>query len=513
VAALYQKRLQQMDLMDFDDLLVLVLRLWAEHPEILERHRDRFRYLLIDEYQDTNAVQFRLMATLAGDTANICAVGDDDQSIYGWRGADLRNILDFEERFPNTKVVRLEQNYRSTATILEAANAVIAQNRRRHAKRLWSERGRGEPLMLVRAETEQAEADFCADIIREMRLRERAGYRDFAVLFRSNHQSRVLESSLRKRRIPYTLIGTRSFYQRKEILDLVSLLQAVDNPRDDLSLLRILNVPPRGIGDRTITQLKEFGRATGLPLQELMREPELLERVGAGAGTALTNFHACLEQSRAGFAEPGDLARKVETLLADSGYLDGLARLYKPREDALRRRENVFEFLNEITEFATRQSGTATLSAFLEAFALLDASDKEEQHAREQQGAVALMTVHAAKGLEFPHVLVVGLERGLFPHQRALEDGSEEEERRLFYVALTRAQQRVILTYADMRRTRGQLLRRRPSPYLADLPEDLVARHTPADALQPASKAEAAEYLARMKAMFAPRPDGSAADT
>ena len=509
VAALYQKRLRQMDLMDFDDLLVLVLDLWREHAEILERHRAQYRYLLIDEYQDTNAVQFQLMATLAGPDANICAVGDDDQSIYGWRGADLGNILDFETSFPNTRIIRLEQNYRSTETILAAASAVIAHNRRRHVKRLWSDRGRGDKVMVVRTESEQDEAGFCADMIRETRLRSRADYRDFAILFRSNHQSRALEASLRKRRIPYTLVGTRSFYQRKEILDLVSLLKVVDNPKDDLSLLRILNVPPRGIGDQSITRLKELGRATGLPLQELLPEPELLNRVTASAAAALGSFHACLQRSRAQFREPGDLTRKIEDLLAESGYTAGLARMYKPREDALRRRENVFEFMNEIVEFAARQAGPSTLSGFLETFSLLDANDKEEQHAREEQGAVTLMTVHAAKGLEFPHVLIVGLERGLFPHLRALQEGTEEEERRLFYVALTRARNTVTLTYADLRRARGHLIRRRPSPYIDDLPDDLVALHSPADALQPASAAEAADYLARMKAMFAPNQDGA----
>ncbi len=497
----YQRRLRQMDQVDFDDLLGLVHRLWREHPELLAKHREQYQYLMVDEYQDTNSVQFQLVATLAGERANLCVVGDDDQSIYGWRGADVGNILEFAQQFPGAQVIRLEQNYRSTSTILNAANAVIAHNPQRHDKRLWSEQAKGEELLCVRADDEEDEAKFVADFLHERFLTGRFGYRDMAVLFRSNHQSRALENALRQARIPYALVGSNSFYQRKEILDAVSLLQTVANPRDDHGLLRVLNVPPRGIGDVSIDRLRDLGKMLGRPLQSLLVHEEFLNRLAGGGEGAARAFHAHLEEARRDFATPGGLAAKAERFFRSVDYIDGLGRMYKPKEDALKRRENVLEFLNALAEFEQRNGPACTLAGFLESFALLDAQDKEDK-TTDGEARATLMTVHAAKGLEFPLVLVVGMENGLFPHRMAVDEGNLPEERRLFYVAITRAQRELVLSHAEKRRARGQTMRQRPSPFLDEIPEELVRLCTPRTALAPASKETTTKFFADMMAMF-----------
>jgi len=485
---------------DFDDLLVLVHRLWATYPDVLEKHRDQYRYLMVDEYQDTNSVQFQLVATLAGPRANLCVVGDDDQSIYGWRGAAVGNILEFGQQFPGAKVIRLEQNYRSTSTILEAANAVIANNSQRHDKRLWSEQARGEEILCVRAEDEEDEAKFVTDLVRERQLNGRFRHSEMAVLFRSNHQSRALENAFRQAQIPYTLVGSNSFYQRKEILDAVSMLQTVANPRDDHGLLRVINVPPRGIGDVSIDRLRDLGKMLGRPLQSLLVHEEFLNRLTGGGADAARTFARHLHEAREAFATPGGLAGKVEHFLQSVDYFDGLGRMYKPKEDALKRKENVLEFISAVAEYEHRNGPHCPLTEFLEAFALLDAQDKEEKGGTGE--TVTLMTVHASKGLEFPLVMIVGLEQGLFPHRMAVEEGNLQEERRLFYVAVTRAQRELVVMHAEKRRTRGQVLRQRPSPFLDEMPEELVRLCTPRTALAPATKGAAANYLAQMMAMF-----------
>ncbi len=496
----YQQQMKNMDMVDFDDLLLLVVRLWREHPDVLAQHQEHYQYLLIDEYQDTNAVQFQLMFMLAAKHQNICAVGDDDQSIYGWRGADLGNILRFEEYFPKAKVIRLEQNYRSTTTILQAANAVIAHNQERHGKRLWSGKGTGEKILLVRAADELAEANFVAEFVRDRRAVRGGGYRQFAALYRSNHQSRLLEDAMRRARIPYRLIGSRSFYQRKEILDAVSFLCVMQNPKDNQSLLRIINVPPRGIGDKSIERLKQLHMISSVPLQKLMVAPEFLNDLPADTATRLRHLHSGIEKYRREAAACNNLAGMVRGFLEDVGYLEGLGRMYKPREDAIRRRENVFEFFNAIAEFEKRWGPNATLNNFLEQFMLLDDNDKVDG---EEEDAVTLMTVHAAKGLEFPVLVVVGLEQGLFPHQQSMKEGGLEEERRLFYVAVTRAQEELALVHADKRRVLGETMTRRPSRFLEEIPEDLAVVCDTNSAMKPASAEVAAEFLARMKEMFA----------
>jgi superfamily I DNA/RNA helicase len=482
----YQLRLQQMDILDFDDMLMLTVRLWQQFPEILSQYQSKYSHLMIDEYQDTNGAQLQIMLLLAGKAGNIAVVGDDDQSIYGWRGADLGNILRFEAYFPNAKVIRLEQNYRSTNTILKSANAVIALNQARREKNLWSQQGEGEKILSVSCADEKAEADFIAKYI-QSQIPDMS-WKDFAVLFRSNHQARVLEEQFRKSRIPYLLVGANSFYRNKEILDAISFLQLIQNPSDDFSFLRVINVPPRGIGDTSIAKLREFRDITHQKFNQLLERPEVLEKLPVEAASSIRQFRSILQKARAEFAQPGQLFEKATNFFEQIDLFNGLGRMYKPREDALRRRDNLMEFLNSLAEFDEEYRNRKTLQEFLETVSLEDHSDKQEKN--NVADSVTLMTVHAAKGLEFPTVLLAGLERNIFPNHRALEEGNEEEERRLFYVALTRARKNLILCHAEKRRVMGQVTVVMPSKFLSEIPEEYIECRKPADAIKPLTREE-----------------------
>ncbi|MBP5671907.1 MAG: UvrD-helicase domain-containing protein [Victivallales bacterium] len=496
----YQLRMKQMDLVDFDDLLCLTVQLWEEFPEILESYQKTYQYIMVDEYQDTNYVQLRLMELLAGKTANICVVGDDDQSIYGWRGANLGNILEFERFFPGAKTIRLEQNYRSTNRILKAANALIAKNVNRKAKTLWSEQGEGEKILAVRCEDERAEATFAADYICDNV--KNSHWSDFAVLFRAGHQSRILEEVFRERRVPYVLVGANSFFQRKEVLDAVSFLRVIANPRDDLSMKQIINVPPRGIGDATMNALYGLQVLTHQPLLQLFDNSEFLAEAPPETALNIQAFQRQLKKAQVAFSTPGDLCGKATAFLEDVGYMDGLVRMYKPRADALKRRENVVEFLSTLAEFDESHGRSATLGDFLEQFDLQDANDRRRDSKKDVGEAVTLMTVHASKGLEFPNVFVVGMEQGLFPHQTALDEGNLEEERRLCYVAMTRARARLLLSYAERRRVAGKVVVKRPSKFLEDIPAELVEFTVPSKVIRPASDDVVEDMFAQMRKML-----------
>ena len=496
---LYQRRLKQMSLVDFDDILGLVLELWDRHPDVLEAHRHQYQYLLVDEYQDTNGIQFQLVATLAAPRNHLCVVGDDDQSIYAWRGADVTNILSFAEHFPGAKSIRLEQNYRSTGNILEAANHVIACNSARHPKRLWTPEGAGEKLMVIRCQTAEAEADFTVSYIKNRLKQFNNDYGQFAILFRSNHQSRLLEQAFRKGRIPYSLIGTSSFFKRKEIQDVLSMLQLITNPHDDLSLLRIVNVPPRGVGDKSIERLHQFRQATGIPMRQLIANGDFLDDLPARTAESLRGFTAILESFAGRFAKGASLTDTVRDLIQETGYRDAMPQMYTPREDALRRIENIDEFLSYISDFEAKRRG-ASLKELLDAFTLMDASDRDEEGHEELQGKVSLITVHSSKGLEFPAVVIVGMEHDIFPNQRAVDENMTEEERRLFYVAVTRARKECVLTYSDLRKVRGHLTRRRPSHFLDELPDHLCQCASPEKAFAAATPAELADIFAAARA-------------
>lgn len=483
----YQLLLEMQNSLDFDDMLMLVHRLFTEHPDVLERYRDHYRYLLIDEYQDTNAAQFTIVKLLTGDRCNLCVVGDDDQSIYSWRGADISNILGFPEQFPGAKVVKLEQNYRSTARILNAANAVIGLNEKRHEKRLWSDLGEGDPVRVVTLENGEAEAEFIGNMIQQLKTEQpELNYRDFAVLYRSNHLSRQLEQTLRRQGVPYRLVGGQEFFKRREIKDAIAYLKLLVNPRDDQSLLRILGTPPRGLAQKAVDALKLHRKTEHRAMSELLGEEAFRRELSPKAAEAAAEFSAVCAKYRREFEEPGNLAGKITAFLREIGYSDGLQRIYKDLKDAMKRRENLDEFINAIAQYETRQAEPATLLAYLENLALLEENDRVEEDSPDAD-AVTLTTVHASKGLEFPVVFVIAMERNIFPHERALEEGSADEELRLFYVAITRARRQLYLLRAKERMQRGISKPALPSPFLACLTEDLAEHPEPEELVKPAS--------------------------
>lgn len=502
VYTVYQKRLKNMNMVDFDDLLALTAGLWQDNDELLQKCQDRYRYVMVDEYQDTNFAQFELVRLLAGDNKNVCAVGDDDQAIYGWRGAETANIAEFRNWFEECRIIRLEQNYRSTNKILNAANSVIANNSSRYTKNLWSGKGEGDDVRLIQAENEQDEARIIAELIKDGAVSKNNDYSQFAVLYRSNHQSRTLEESLRKLKVPYRLIGSRSFYERREVIDALSFMRTVDNPSDDLSFLRIVNVPPRGVGEETVKQLRHAQHVTGETLQKLALSTEMLTRLPNQPAKSLADFMQTIQTYRDEFRKTDDIRQCAKDFLADCGYLEGLLKMYKPRQDALQRYDNVVELLDSMTETNTGPQ-ERRLTEFLEQFSLLDQNDKQEDGAARGENAVSLLTVHAAKGLEFPVVFVSGLEEGLFPHHRALEENGREEERRLFYVAMTRAQDELNLFYAKSRLAGGKRRRCRRSTFLTEIDAHYLVHYTSENAISPASPDVADKYLQKMKEMFA----------
>ena len=444
--AAYQDALRSNQAFDFDDLINVPVEIFRAHPSVLQKYQSRFRYLLVDEYQDTNRAQYLLLAALAKAHRNLCVVGDDDQSIYGWRGADLRNILEFEKDFPETAVFRLEQNYRSTKNILKAASSLVDKNVHRKKKTLWSDRESGEPLEMLEVEDELEEAHRVVEKIRDEVFRKKRNFNHFAVLYRTNAQSRAIEDGLRKSGISYVIVGGVRFYERKEIKDVLAYLKVVANPRDTLSLKRIINFPVRGIGDTSMQKIETWAARSGLDLFNTLERIDEVPDIPARVAKSARGFHDLIRKymTLKDAISPGEL---VHALVDEIG----LIRLYKDDTsiEGQGKLENVRELLSAVHEY-TKQSEDPSLSGFLEEIALL--TDIDNYHPK--SAAVTLMTVHCAKGLEFPVVFVVGLEEGLFPLSRTLENLNElEEDRRLFYVALTRAKEKVVLLWARTRNT------------------------------------------------------------
>lgn len=466
VYAAYQERLRACNALDFGDLVLLTVRLFETVPEVLERYRERYRWLLVDEYQDTNPVQYRLIRLLAGELKNLCVVGDDDQSIYRWRGADIRNILDFEKDFPGVRVVKLEQNYRSTQTILAAAGRVVEKNRGRKRKTLWTENPGGEPIVYRRLEDERGEARFvCREI--ERYVRQGGDLRDVAVFYRTNAQSRVVEDALVADGVPYRMVGGMRFYERLEIKDILAYLKVLDNPADEISLKRIINTPPRGIGQATVDKVAELAGRRRIGFFAALREAADSTLLTSGPRGKLAGFVALIDRFKA-TADAVPLAELASRIIEETGYA---AKLKEERSDeADDRLANLQELLAALEEFE-RTSAERTLSAFLEQVALV--SDLERGESGRE--AATLMTLHSAKGLEFPLVFMIGMEERLFPHVRALEDPEQmEEERRLCYVGMTRARERLCLTNARRRRIFGQDQYNQPSRFIADIPRELL---------------------------------------
>ncbi|MBR2510504.1 MAG: UvrD-helicase domain-containing protein [Lentisphaeria bacterium] len=490
----YQELLELQNMVDFDDMIMLVYRLFSEFPEILQRYQERYQYLLVDEYQDTNAAQFKVIKMLAGERCNLCVVGDDDQSIYGWRGAEIENILDFPNLFPGTCEIKLEQNYRSTNKILNAANAVIRTNTARHDKQLWSKLGDGADLIAVNAENGEKESEFIASMIRQkMGENPELSYQDFAILYRSNHLSRELENGLRQAEIPYTLVGGQEFYNRKEIKDAVAYLKLVVNERDNQSFLRILGTPPRGLAQKAVEILKEMYLAQKTPMLRLIEKDEFLNAVSGKGAAAAKELTAAFAHAREVFTVPGNLAGKISSFLREVGFLDGMQKMYKDIDDARSRRENVDEFISAISQYENKCSEPPSLEAYLESFSLLEENDRTEE---KKEPGVTLSTVHASKGLEYPVVFLVAMEKDSFPHERSLEEGSLDEEKRLFYVAITRAKKELFLTCSRERYVKGQRKSRIESPFLHLLPSDSLQTGQPDDFIKTLSKDD-------MKAAFA----------
>jgi len=492
----YQKALKAYNAVDFDDLIMLAVKLLQEHPEVLEKYRQRFRYLLVDEYQDTNAAQYLLLKLLAGGHRNLCVVGDDDQSIYGWRGADLGNILDFERDFPGTVTIKLEQNYRSTGNILAAANAVIRNNSKRKEKALWSSDGPGTPIEYLLCEDEEDEARQVIERIQTGRFGGRP-LRDFAILYRTNVQSRVFEEQLRYENLPFVLVGGQQFFDRKEVKDVIAYLKVILNPFDEVNLLRILNYPKRGIGATTADVLIRRSAELDRSLWEVLRDPpaELSDQAKA----ALLLFVRLIDTWRYRFRDAADLTAELKALLREIAIEDEIIREAKDPHKAQKRREHVQEVVSAMASYLQRETRRKpTLAGFLDKVSLLDDERSDDgRNDGEPEDAVTLMSLHSSKGLEFPVVFLVGMEEEFLPHKNCLEGaGDIEEERRLCYVGITRARQQLLLLGSACRTKFGKLIVREPSRFLTEIPEDLLEKRS-SDAPRPTSAEQQEQQASR----------------
>ena len=469
----YESALRACNAVDFDDLILLTLRLFAEHPAALESCRETYRYVLVDEYQDTNDAQFKLVQALTQEHRNLCVVGDDDQSIYGWRGAEISNLLDMEKHFPELKIIHLEQNYRSTNTILNAANAVIAHNVRRREKKLWSQNGDGSKIRLQAFENEEEEARSVVEQIDFERRTRRLTWSDYAILFRINAQSRPFETALRQAGVPYRLIGAQSFFDRREVRDFLAYLKAILNHDDDVSLLRIANVPARGLSDATMERLLAASHERQCSVFAVMRNPTVTARLPGPAGQSLEKFVGLLERTRGILLQPAvGLGNWADRFLDEIGYFIELRRSEKTPEAAESRIRNVQALIGTLDNAGSvGQAPIDRLETFLEEITLDE--DREEEN-DSPEDAVTLITIHSCKGLEFPHVYIVGVENGLLPHARSESEGGSDEERRLFYVAMTRAMQTLSLSHCAGRKKYGELKPCQPSRFLKELPPELV---------------------------------------
>jgi len=478
----YESALRAGNALDFDDLILLTLRLFQEHPAALEACRAHYRYVMVDEYQDTNAAQFQLVYALTCEHRNLCVVGDDDQSIYGWRGAEIANLLDMEKHFPEVKVIKLEQNYRSTTTILSAANALIRNNLRRRGKQLWSQKGSGPKLLLHTFANDDEEARTVVQQIEYDRISRRAPWSAHAILFRTNIQSRPLETALRQASVRYHLIGGQSFFDRREVRDFLAYLKTFVNPNDDVSLLRIANVPARGLSDVTMERLLGASHERNCSVFAAMKNPVVTTTFQAPTRASIERFVHFVERTRGELLKPDcRLSSWAAGFIEEIAYFNELRRSEKNAESAEARMNNLKELIGSLEQLP-KDAAPAThlglagnamehLQEFLDDITL----DAEREEEEEDTGdAVTLITIHSCKGLEFPHVFIVGLEEGLLPHARSKEENTLDEERRLFYVAVTRAMQSLTLSHCSSRKRYGQALPCHPSQFLRELPTELV---------------------------------------
>jgi DNA helicase-2/ATP-dependent DNA helicase PcrA len=469
VYELYEKRIHEMNALDFDDLLFRTVNLLELFGDVIDRYRRTFRWLLVDEYQDTNHAQYRLLQLLAGEQRNVCVVGDDDQSIYGFRGADIRNILDFEQDFPGTTVVKLEQNYRSTQTILSAANGVVAHNLGRKPKELWTELGEGEPVRVRELEDEHAEARFVASEIEQL-AEEGISAREVAVFYRTNAQSRVLEDTLVRFGVSYQVIGGTKFYERAEVKDALAYLTMLVNPQDSVSFSRIVNSPRRGIGQTSQGRVVFYANTVGMSVWDVALAPEDVPGLAPAAVKAVDSFMSVMERLRE-LAERASVGDLLETVLQETGYAEALEA--ERTIEAQGRLENLQELVGVAREFDANwegEHGLPGLAEFLQQLSLFS----EQDALRDSDQLVTLMTLHNAKGLEYPAVFIIGCEEGVFPHSRSIEEGHLEEERRLCYVGITRARRKLFLTFTRARSLYGSRSYNMTSRFVDEIPAELT---------------------------------------
>ncbi|WP_027727816.1 ATP-dependent helicase [Treponema sp. C6A8] len=498
----YQEGLKLYNAVDFDDLIVLPIKLFRENPEVLARYRERFKYIMVDEFQDTSHQQYELMHLLAD--KNVAVVGDDDQSIYSWRGADYQNIVNFEHDFDVTEI-RLEQNYRSTGTILDAANGVISHNTNRKDKKLWSGNGAGKPIEIFMPENETDEADFISESILGIAADEKRKFDDFGILIRANTQSRFIEEALLQNNIPYTMSGGTSFFERKEIKDVISYLRVISNHDDDINLLRIINTPRRGIGRAAIQVINDAAELNGCTLWNAI--DYLIHAEASEASDTLKQdleeFVNLMESHRQKLLSGRGLANKVRQLVEDINYRDYLISEYPKSEKAVRFKLNNIEmFIGMIERWENNpENQNANLYAYLNRVTLMSSDDIDDE---QDSGKVNLMTIHASKGLEFPVVFIAGVEEGLIPHARSVEEngGDVEEERRLFYVAITRARDKLFMTACQKRRKMQMTVESEPSRFLDEIPQNLVEYHEPKQLTEEETGEMFSNFLDKLKSQM-----------
>ena len=499
----YKQTLKASNAVDFDDLILLVLQLFKDHPASLEECRNRYRYIMVDEYQDTNGSQFNLINSLACEHRNFCVVGDDDQSIYGWRGAEVANLLDLEKYFPEVKTVKLEQNYRSTNTILNAANAVIKNNSQRREKKLWSNKGEGDPITVWGFRDDEEEAQAIVEEINYNKRIKKIRWTDQAILFRTNQQSRSLEAALRKAEIRYNLVGGQSFFDRKEIRDFVSYLKLFLNPDDDTGLLRIANVPSRGLSNATMEKLLQLSQERKCSVFSVMREKDALEGFRARTKDAIFDFVELVQVYHNKLMQPviahpdSPLKAWCSAWLAEVELFREVRRIEKNEESAENKVRNIIDLLDTMDPdfIPTDRPIDERLHRYLEHISL----DRDNEDSEEGRDMLTLITMHSCKGLEYPYVYIAGVEDGLIPHSRSKVEGTLDEERRLFYVAITRAQLGLTMSHCEYRKKYGEQIPGNPSPFLKEIPEDLLIYGNGADA-EPASEKDGIDFFAGLKA-------------
>lgn len=503
IATRYENGLKAANAVDFDDLLLLTLKLLREYPEVLDKYQEKFEYVMVDEYQDTNRIQLEILLLLAKKHSNLCVVGDDDQSIYGWRGAEISNLLNLEEHFPNLKIIKLEQNYRSTNIILKAANALIQNNPRRRSKNLWSENGEGEAIQLVSHESDESEAQSTIDRIESDRILKGIPWKSQAILFRTNQQSRAFEMAFRKAKVNYVLIGGMSFFDRKEIRDTLAYLKIIISPVDDTSLLRIINNPPRGIGATSVQKLLAMAADRGKPIWDILPHTDVMAELQKKTARSIEKFYATIRECQDNLQTSNGLPSTfIHELFQSIGFYDEVRKLEKDQEAGESRERNVRDLVEQIDALVpgNQKSHLERISSFL-SDATLDSDRFGNNDNGPERDVVTLITMHSCKGLEYPVVYVAGCEQGIVPHMRSIEEGTIDEERRLFYVACTRAQKHLSIGYCRGRVSRGQLMPRHPSAFLKELPDDLIVRIDPNES-EPITKEDSAKFFDSIRSMI-----------